>query len=102
MVEMSGGQKKRMLMYIVLTSEAPIILLDEIFSELSTENTPDIPEGGGWLTRAIQTISEWPGRDKKIMIIVGHGLLELIPNNNNIIKLRLENTEKRTILTSRT
>lgn len=101
MVEMSGGQKKRMLIYLILTSNAPIILLDEIFSELSTEDTPDIPEGGGWLTRAIRTVSNWTGRDKKIMIIVGHGLLGLIPNNDKIIKLRLENTEEKTILTPR-
>lgn len=101
MVEMSGGQKKRMLIYLVLISDAPIILLDEIFSELSTEDTPDIPEGGGWLTRAIHTISNWDGRDKKIMILVGHGLLGLIPNNQDIIKLKLENTEEKTILTLR-
>jgi energy-coupling factor transporter ATP-binding protein EcfA2 len=101
MVEMSGGQKKRMLIYLILTSDAPIILLDEIFSELSTEDTPDIPEGGGWLTRAIQTVSNWDGRDKKIMIIVGHGLLGLIPDNEAIIKLRLVNSENKTILISR-
>lgn len=101
MVEMSGGQKKRMLIYIVLISDAPIILLDEIFSELSTEDTPDIPEGGGWLTRAIQTISNWDGRHEKIMIVVGHGLLELIPNKHDIIKLRLENSGKNTVLSVR-
>lgn len=101
MVEMSGGQKKRMLIYIILTSNAPIILLDEIFSELSTEDTPDIPEGGGWLTRAIHTVSNWKDRNKKIMIVVGHGLINLIPNDQTIIKLKIENTDKQTILVSR-
>jgi ABC-type cobalamin/Fe3+-siderophores transport system ATPase subunit len=101
MVEMSGGQKKRMLIYLVLTSDAPIILLDEIFSELSTEETPEIPEGGGWLSRAIHTITHWEGRHNKIIIIVGHGLLDLIPNNQDIIKLRLENYNDNTVLTSR-
>jgi ABC-type cobalamin/Fe3+-siderophores transport system ATPase subunit len=101
MVEMSGGQKKRMLIYLVLTSDAPIILLDEIFSELSTEETPEIPEGGGWLSRAIHTITHWEGRHNKIIIIVGHGLLDLIPNNQDIIKLRLENNNDKTVLTSR-
>jgi len=100
-VEMSGGQKKRMFIYIVLTSKAPIVLLDEILSELSTEDTPDVPEGGGWLLRVIRTLAEWQGRRNKIMILVGHGLLELIPKKPWIVKLKLENTETKTILSNR-
>ena len=100
-VEMSGGQKKRMFIYIVLTSNAPIILLDEILSELSTEDTSDVPEGGGWLSRVIQTLADWPGRRNKIMILVGHGLIDLIPTKSNIIKLKLENTQTKTILSCR-
>lgn len=99
--EMSGGEKKRMLIYIALTSDAPIILLDEVFSELSTEETSDIPEGGGWLTRSIQTITMWKNRKKKIIIVVGHGLLELIPDNADIIKLQVKNTKNKTTLNNR-
>ena len=89
-VEMSGGQKKRMFIYIVLTSKASILLLDEILSELSTEDTPDVPEGGGWLSRVINTLSEYKNHNK-IIIMVGHGLLELIPKTKHIINLKLKN-----------
>lgn len=89
-VEMSGGQKKRMFIYIVLTSKASILLLDEILSELSTEDTPDVPEGGGWLSRVINTLAEYKNHNK-IIIMVGHGLLDLIPKKKHIINLRLIN-----------
>jgi len=89
-VEMSGGQKKRMFIYIVLTSKSSILLLDEILSELSTEDTPDVPEGGGWLARVINTLAEYNNHNK-IIIMVGHGLLELIPKKEHIINLKLEN-----------
>ena len=89
-VEMSGGQKKRMFIYIVLTSNASILLLDEILSELSTEDTPDVPEGGGWLSRVINTLAEYKNHNK-IIIMVGHGLLELIPKKKHIINLKLKN-----------
>ena len=101
MIEMSGGEKKRMLIFLSLISDSPIVLLDEIFSELSYEDTPEIPEGGGWLSRAIYTITNWDGRHKKIIIIVGHGLLELIPDNTDIIKLKLVNTKDKTIIIPR-
>lgn len=89
-VEMSGGQKKRMFIYIVLTSKASILLLDEILSELSTEDTPDVPEGGGWLSRVINTLAEYKNHNK-IIIMVGHSLLELIPKKKHIINLKLKN-----------
>lgn len=97
-VEMSGGQKKRMLLYILLTSNSPILLLDEILSELSTEDIPEVPEGGGWLTRVINTIIEWKNRQQKIIILVGHGLRTLITNNDSVVQLSIENTETKTIL----
>jgi ABC-type cobalamin/Fe3+-siderophores transport system ATPase subunit len=100
-VEMSGGQKKRIFIYIVLTSNAPILLLDEILSELSTEETPDVQEGGGWLSRVINTMINWDGRRNKIMILVGHGLLDLIPHKKHVIKLKLENKKSKTMLISR-
>lgn len=97
-VEMSGGQKKRMFLYMCLVSSAQIILLDEILSELSTEPTNEVPEGGGWLTRVINTLVKWKGLEQKIIILVGHGLIDLIPNNNNITKLKLFNNENQTLL----
>lgn len=97
-VEMSGGQKKRMFIYIVLTSNAPILLLDEILSELSTEDTADVPEGGGWLSRVINTLISWHGRNNKIMILVGHGLIDLIPQKKNVLKLKLKNDDYQTKL----
>ena len=123
-IEMSGGQKKRIFIYMVLTSSAPILLLDEILSELSTEETPDVPEGGGWLKRVITTLINWKGRENKIMILVGHGLIDLINSidftsnststsilktkkkfhhnhNHNVIKLKLENIKNKTFLITR-
>lgn len=98
MVEMSGGQKKRMLIYIILTSPASILLLDEILSELSTEDVPEVPEGGGWLTRIINTIIQWPGRKNKLVILVGHGLRNIIPKCEKVIHLCIKNTPKKTVL----
>jgi ABC-type cobalamin/Fe3+-siderophores transport system ATPase subunit len=100
-VEMSGGQKKRMFIYIVLTSNATVLLLDEILSELSTEEIPDVPEGGGWLCRVINTILEWNGRKHKIILLVGHGCEDLIPKKQNVIKLKMNNTDDKTIFTTR-
>lgn len=103
-VEMSGGQKKRMLIYLVLTSSAPIILLDEILAEISVEETKEVLDEdgncakGGWLTRVIQTLANWEGRKNKIIILVGHGLLGLMPNKETVIKLKLKQESSRTIL----
>lgn len=105
-VEMSGGQKKRMYVYIALTSKATVLLLDEILSELSTEETPEVPEGGGWLQRVINMLIEWPGRKEKIIVLVGHGcesfidkaieLLDLSSNNPGVIKLKMININNKT------
>ena len=100
-IEMSGGQKKRMFIYIVLTSSATVLLLDEILSELSTEETPEVPEGGGWCGRVINTLANWNGIKNKIMILVGHGLVDIIPRKNNIIKVKLVNENDETKLISR-
>lgn len=88
-VELSGGEKKRMFIYMALSSNAPILLLDETLGELSTENSPQVPEGGGWLTRVINTIINWPNRNKKLIILVGHGLKYLIQNHPTIQKLSM-------------
>ena len=95
-IELSGGQKKRVFIYSALTSKASIILLDEICSELSTEETDEVPEGGGWLTRIIKTLGEWHGIKNKIIIMVGHGLVDLMPPN--VVKLKIENTKEKTLI----
>jgi ABC-type lipoprotein export system ATPase subunit len=100
-VEMSGGQKKRMSIYIALTSKATVLLLDEILSELSTEETPDVPEGGGWLQRVINTMVEWDGRKDKIILLVGHGCVDLIPKRQGVIKLKMTNSDVKTLFTTR-
>ena len=95
-VELSGGQKKRLFIYISLTSSAQIILLDEILSELSTEESPEVPEGGGWLSRVIYTLVNWRGGKNKIIILVGHGLNTLM--SSKVKKLKIENTKSKTII----
>ena len=95
-IEMSGGQKKRMFIYIILISNCRILLLDEILSELSTEDIPEVVEGGGWLSRVINTIVNWEGRKNKLIILVGHGLLNIIPNM--VIKLKIMNDSNQTTL----
>ena len=89
-VEISGGQKKRVYIYMALTSPCKVLLLDEILSELSTEETPDVPEGGGWLLRVLNTIVEWPDLKTKIIILVGHGLLNLIQSKSYVHKIKIE------------
>jgi ABC-type molybdenum transport system ATPase subunit/photorepair protein PhrA len=98
-VEMSGGQKKRMLIYMLLTAPATVLLLDEILSELSTEDVPEVPEGGGWLSRVVNTLVQWPGRKQKIMILVGHGLINMIPNDDTSVHLHLKQCISGTTLT---
>ncbi len=101
MVEMSGGQKKRMLLYIALVSDSSIILFDETFGEISVEETPDVPEGGGWLGRAIRTVENWDKRYTKIIIVVGHGLIDMFENKDKTIKLNLDNINGSTCLSNR-
>lgn len=97
LMELSGGQKKRMIIYIALTSKAPIILLDETLSELSTEETSEVKESGGWLSRVINTLISWKGRRNKIVLLVGHGLMKMI-NGRNIVKLGFLNNDNQTEL----
>lgn len=99
-VEMSGGQKKRMNLLMLLTSPASVLLLDEILSELSTEDVSEVPEGGGWLSRTINTLIKWQGRENKLIILVGHGLRELIPKDRDITHLRIEHLHTSTTLTT--
>ena len=97
-VEISGGQKKRVYIYMALTSSCKVLLLDEILSELSTEETPDVPEGGGWLLRVLNTLVEWEGLKTKIIILVGHGLLNLIQCKSYVHKIKIETENYNTVI----
>ena len=99
-VEMSGGQKQKLIILMALLSNATVILFDEILSEISSEDTVEVPEGGGWLNRVVTTIINWPGRQNKIIILVGHGLLDLIPNSpeKKLVKLNFHKTSHKTML----
>jgi hypothetical protein len=46
--------------------------------ELSTKETSEVLEGGGWLMRPINTLVNRSEIKNKITIFVGHGLLNLI------------------------
>ena len=72
--EMSGGEKQRMNLYLSLTSNTPIILLDEIFSEISVIPTDTAPDG--IRSRVINTICNWSDKKYKLIIIVGHGVFD--------------------------
>lgn len=96
-VEMSGGQKKRLFIYLVLTSSSPVLLLDEILSELSAQYCSDINDS--WLNRVINTLMEWPGKKNKLIVMVGHGLSHLIHSKEGVIKLHLNNEDRQTHLT---
>lgn len=72
--EMSGGEKQRMNLYLALTSYAPIILLDEILSEISVIPSDEYPSG--LRNKVISAIINWPNKKNKLIIIVGHGVFD--------------------------
>jgi ABC-type Mn2+/Zn2+ transport system ATPase subunit len=87
--EMSGGEKQRINIYMALTSSAPIILLDEILSEISVIPSDDDPEG--LRSRVINTIIGWPNRTNKLILIVGHGVFNDC-DEIDVIKLKIDNS----------
>jgi ABC-type Mn2+/Zn2+ transport system ATPase subunit len=86
--EMSGGEKQRINIYMALTSNAPIILLDEILSEISVIPSDDDPKG--LRSRVISTIVGWPNRTNKFILIVGHGVFNDC-DGTDVIKLKIDN-----------
>lgn len=89
--EMSGGEKQRMNIYMALVSNATVILLDEVLSEISVEKAPG--DEYSFRTRVIDTVVKWPGRANKIILIVGHGVLNEY-HSDQISKLRIENSDR--------
>ncbi len=74
---------------MALTSSCKVLLLDEILSDLSTQDTQDVPEGGRQLSRVLNILVKWPGLESKIIILVGHGLLNLIQCKSNVHKIKI-------------
>jgi ABC-type cobalamin/Fe3+-siderophores transport system ATPase subunit len=87
--EMSGGQRQRMFIYIALTSDVRIVLLDESLSEQSDVSICDVPEG--WKKRVINTIIDCQSRHNKIIILVGHGMRHLFNHSKSVVPLYLTN-----------
>lgn len=87
---MSGGQKQRMNLYLALTSAAPIILLDEILSEISVIPSDEHPQG--IRSRVIETILNWPNKQNKLIIIVGHGVFDNYIGHD-VIKLKIDTSD---------
>lgn len=64
--ELSGGQRKRLFIYLALVSTAKIILLDEIFTEISVELQDTV----------VAAVVKHKTSSEKIILITGHGLRE--------------------------
>ena len=90
--EMSGGEKQRMNLYLALTSNTPIILLDEILSEISVIESDEHPHG--LRSKVINTILKWKNKKNKLIIIVGHGVFDNY-NGDDVVKLKIV-TDKNT------
>jgi ABC-type cobalamin/Fe3+-siderophores transport system ATPase subunit len=71
-IELSGGEKKRMFTYLALISPARIILFDEVLSELSVDCHDKVAS----------TIIEWKGRSNKIILLIGHGMIDFMTNKD--------------------
>jgi ABC-2 type transport system ATP-binding protein len=81
-LEMSGGQKKRMFIYLALISPAQIILFDEVLSELSID----------WVERVAFAIIDWKGRCNKIILLVGHGMSDFMVDKN-VTSIKLDTND---------
>jgi len=87
-IEMSGGQKKRMFIYLALISPAQIILFDEVLSELSVDD---------WIERVASAIIDWKGRRNKIILLVGHGMSKFMLDKN-VVSVKLNTYDNITSL----
>jgi len=93
--EMSGGEKQRMNLYLALTSSAPVILLDEILSEISV--IPSDLHTEGLRAKVINTILRWSGKINKLIIIVGHGVFDNY-TQSDVVKLKIDASDVTTKL----
>jgi ABC-type sugar transport system ATPase subunit len=81
--QLSGGQKKRIALYCAITSDASVLLLDEVLSEVSSTNEHEMV--GGWRKRILGLLSIVAR--ERIVILVGHGLQNDL--ESSVIKLAL-------------
>jgi len=98
MSELSGGMKKRLMVFLALISPAPIVLLDETLAELSSQYIPELGHNDGWLGKIIDILVNSLESKNKIIIIVGHDLDHRMPKE--VIRLNLELFDEKTILNS--
>lgn len=71
--ELSGGQRKRMFIYLAMISTARVLLFDEIFAEISAELQDQV----------LDAIVDYGAVNGKVILIVGHGLqqkMKMYPN----------------------
>jgi len=92
MSTLSGGQKMRLLIYLALVSDSPIIWFDESLSEQSRGEN-------GFLEKVVNALLIYEERKNKIIIIVGHGLGELFSNRQNVVNLKIDHIDGNTVLT---
>lgn len=76
---LSGGQWQLLILYISLVCPAEVILLDESMSEINPEKQIQV----------FEALADWPGRQRKVIIMVGHGITDKIPNHKTIKKLKM-------------
>ena len=73
-------------LYLALTSNTTIVLLDEILSEISVVD--------GLRLRVINTILNWSNKSSKLIIIVGHGVFDNIDIVSDcVVKLKIITSE---------
>jgi ABC-type cobalamin/Fe3+-siderophores transport system ATPase subunit len=96
MSEMSGGMKKRLMIFLALISPASIVLLDETLAELSTNICHEVNHPSGWLGQIIDTLVYSKESSNKIIILVGHGLMKRMPDQ--VIMLNITQTAEKTSL----
>jgi ABC-type cobalamin/Fe3+-siderophores transport system ATPase subunit len=92
--ELNGGSKKRLFLYMALTSPCQIILLDEIMGELDVSDD----ETEGALIDTLNALIKWPKRNEKIILMIGHGLKKFIQNSESVKKLSVIQEEEGTYL----
>jgi len=92
-VEMSGGQKKRMLLYVALTCGSKVLLLDETLGELSAEDTSDVPEGGGWRRRVLKVLTDQRFIWNKMILLVGHGMRKDVECYDSVENIKMSNMQ---------
>lgn len=96
MSEMSGGMKKRFMIFIALLSPASIVLLDETLDEISPFKNDETDHPHGWLGQTINVLVNSYESKNKIIILVGHDLIKRMPDQ--VIMLNISQSTNKTTL----